>query len=113
MPPAARGPVLTVSRPILSGAPCAIEGMGKAAAAAAATKRRRVVLMIIASSRGSAVLMQPECLNARRAVGIQSQRCEEANPDLTAIKCGRLRQALRKWQTPGACVRDYTLRHPA
>src|SRR6516225_24620 len=85
MPPAARGPVLTVSRPILSGAPCAIEGMGKAAAPAAAvapaTKRRRVVLMIIASSGGSAVLMQPECLNARRVVGIQSQRCEEANPD--------------------------------
>src|SRR5262249_35848156 len=83
MPPAASGPVFTVSRPILSGAPCAIDGLGKAAAPAAAeapaTKRRRVVL-IIKSSRGSAVLVQPECLNALRAGGIQSHRREEANP---------------------------------
>src|SRR5262249_45218877 len=69
MPPAARGPVFTVSRPILSGALCAIEGMGKkaapAAAVAPATKRRRVVLMMVmASSRGSDVLMQPQFLDA-------------------------------------------------
>src|SRR5690348_18094929 len=36
MPPAASGPVLTVSKPILSGAPCAIDGIGNAAAPAIA-----------------------------------------------------------------------------
>src|SRR5215813_13362536 len=36
MPPAASGPVLTVIRPILSGAFCATVGIGKAAAPAAA-----------------------------------------------------------------------------
>jgi hypothetical protein len=68
----------------LSGALCAIEGTGKeaapAAAVAPATKRRRVVLMVMASSRVSAVLVQPEFLDAVRAAGIQSQCFEEANP---------------------------------
>src|SRR5215471_11301078 len=112
MPPAARGPVFTVSRPILSGTLCAIEGMGKTAAPAAAvapaTKRRRVVLMtVMASSRGSAVLMQPEFLDAgscgRNSI-IMLRRSEPPT-----ITYERSRQALQKSQTPRACVRDYRL----
>jgi len=48
MPPAASGPVFTVSRPIFSGVLCATAGIGNAAALAAAAEparnRRRLVL---------------------------------------------------------------------
>ena len=47
-PPAASGPVFTVSRPIFIGAFCAIAGIGNAAAAAVpASIWRRLSLMVI------------------------------------------------------------------
>src|SRR6185369_4727507 len=56
MPPAARGPVFTVSRPIFTGAACAIDGIGNALAperaAAPATNLRRLIRRFMASSQG-------------------------------------------------------------
>src|SRR6185369_10506043 len=56
MPPAARGPVFTVSRPIFTGAACAIDGIGNALApdraAAPATNLRRLIRRLMASSQG-------------------------------------------------------------
>src|SRR6478672_5808657 len=69
MPPAASGPVFTVSRPIFTGAACAIDGIGNALApdrvTAPATNLRRLIRRFMASSQGVFRLLNSLSVSAR------------------------------------------------
>src|ERR1700716_3222826 len=66
MPPAASGPVLTVIRPILSGAFCATAGIGNAAAPAAAAVDRRNLRRLMRVDMLSSLVVSCHCFGVLR-----------------------------------------------
>src|SRR5665213_3199986 len=134
MPPAASGPVFTVSKPIFIGALCATAGIGKAPAldraAAPATNLRRLIRRIMAFSRafrpwsGHIVGLAHAGAEAPRSAGRYSiiqgseAKLRGAGPRLPTdalgrVKCARPRPVDRTPKTPGACGRDCRPRRPA
>src|SRR6478735_7264457 len=110
MPPAARGPVFTVSRPIFTGAACAIDGIGNALApdraAAPATNLRRLIRRFMASSRGVISLLNslsvPARLPSQRSKVVATdlhrlvfeRRCQSGIPAIDKAGCGYRRDDL-------------------
>src|SRR5689334_19464427 len=86
MPPAARGPVFTVSRPIFTGAACAIDGIGNALApdraAAPATNLRRLMRRFMASSQGVFDLLNSLLKSFAVSARLPSQRSKVVATDL-------------------------------
>src|SRR6185312_14968738 len=87
MPPAASGPVLTVSSPTLTGAFCATAGIGIAAPAAAAAvparRERREILVVIVCSPGIAWPYVEACLFFRGIMDRPAAGASGAAPDAT------------------------------
>src|SRR5271156_5827617 len=124
-PPEASGPVLTVSRPILTGADCAIDGIGNAAADAAAAEParnlRRLSLMVMVPSllpgpfERLLVVLLAEALSrvgyrpARRPVAIRIETFPEALQPFIGVSCfnfsrpPRARQLIPRPVDPTPC----------